>query len=87
MAAGKAVVASDTDGPHMLIEHGTSGLLFPVGNVPELSDAVSRLLQSPAERARIGERASTRATEFSVEHMVREVEQVWKGVLEDHSFG
>ena len=87
MAAGKAVVASDTDGPHMLIEHGTSGLLFPVGNVPELSDAVSGLLQSPAERARIGERASTRATEFSVEHMVREIEQVWKGVLEDHSFG
>jgi glycosyltransferase involved in cell wall biosynthesis len=61
MAAGCACVASDVIGVRGVIEHGVTGLLVPEGDARALADAIARLLNDPALRARLGTAASARA--------------------------
>jgi glycosyltransferase involved in cell wall biosynthesis len=44
MALGRVVVASDVGGHRELISHGSTGYLFPAGDVAGLSGAVERAL-------------------------------------------
>ena len=62
MAVGTPVVASDVAGIPDALEGGC-GVLVPPKNVAALADAIGRLLQDPAERQRIAERARHRAEE------------------------
>ncbi len=52
-AAGLPVVAGRTGGVPAVVAHGVSGLLTPVGDAPAFAAAVARLLDAPAERARL----------------------------------
>lgn len=54
MATGCAVVASDTAPVSEMVTDGGTGRLFPFFDRSALVDAVSALLDSPAERARLG---------------------------------
>lgn len=54
LALGKAVVATDAGGTSEVVEHEQTGLLADREDVGALSAAVSRMLQSPALRARYG---------------------------------
>lgn len=81
MAAGRPVVAAATDGPRLLIEDGISGVLVEPGNVDELTAAVKRLLDDPAERAAIGTAAARAAERHGVDEMVRHFETLWDDVL------
>jgi glycosyltransferase involved in cell wall biosynthesis len=81
MAAGKAVVAADTDGPRLLIESGVSGVLVPPGDVDALSAALARLLDDPAARAALGAEASLVGERHGVDDMVRNFETLWDDVL------
>lgn len=85
MAAGKPVVATDTDGPRILIEDGVSGVLVPVGDVDSLSAAVGRLLDDPAARERLGAAAAQAADRFPVDAMVRQFEDLWAQLLRSRS--
>lgn len=53
MAMGKVCLASDVGGLKELIEDGVTGLLFPAGDVPQLTDAILRLATDPALRERL----------------------------------
>lgn len=57
MAAGKAVLATRTDGPSSFLRHGRNGLLAEPGRVEPLSAGLLRLLQNPGLRARLGRSA------------------------------
>ncbi len=57
MAAGTPVVASDLDAFRRVLDGGSAGRLFPVEDVPELAAAIGSLLDSPADRAAVAERA------------------------------
>ena len=57
MAMGKAVVSTATRGRAAVIVDGINGLTVPAGDVCALRGAVARLLENPAERARLGEEA------------------------------
>ena len=60
MAAGAAVVASDAGGMAEMIEDGQSGLLFRSGDTRSLRDALTRVLDEPELRARLGAGAPER---------------------------
>ncbi len=51
MAAGTAVVAADLAGYRSVVTDGRDGILFPVGDITGLADALSALLTDPRRRA------------------------------------
>lgn len=54
LAAGRPVVASRTGGLARIVADGETGLLVPPGDAGALADALARLLDDPALRARLG---------------------------------
>lgn len=61
MAAGRAVVASRTGGLADIVLDGKTGLLVTPGDAAALAGALSRLLDDPGERARMGKAGRARA--------------------------
>ncbi|TAJ35645.1 MAG: glycosyltransferase [Reyranella sp.] len=59
-ASGLPVVAGRTGGVPAVVADGVTGLLTPIGDAPAFAAAVARLLDSPAERARLGAAAAAR---------------------------
>lgn len=80
MALGKPVVASDRGGPAEIVTEG-SGLLFDPGKPRELARQLSRLVEDPALRQRLGRAGQIRAKTFSVDRTVSEVAAVWRELL------
>lgn len=54
MALGRCVVASDAGGIPEIIENGTSGLLYPAGDIDALAEQLERVLSDTALRQRLG---------------------------------
>ena len=80
MALGRATVVSD--GPGNPDAVGDAGLVFPAGDVPALSAALSRLAADPGLRASLGEAAERRARErFTIEGMVSGTAEVYESAL------
>jgi glycosyltransferase involved in cell wall biosynthesis len=68
MAAGCAIVASETGGNGMMLDHGVSGLLFPADDVAALTKCLGQLLDNSSAREALGAAASERfVTKFSRE--------------------
>lgn len=66
MTAGKAVVAHNGTGIPYIVEHGVTGYVIDVRNVPLYTQTLLSLLCDPALRQRMGEAARRRAlTRFS----------------------
>jgi mannosyltransferase len=75
MAAGKAVVATETEGAKEVIEDQKTGILVPIGDVNRIANAISTLLDDPGE---IGIRAKEAANaKFSLKRMVDEIEKIY----------
>ncbi|WP_159836847.1 glycosyltransferase [Burkholderia sp. 8Y] len=67
LALGKPVIASDCPtGPREILGDGRFGILFAVGAVDELADAMRRLLTDDALNRRMQARALERAEEYGV---------------------
>ena len=78
LAAGTAVVATETEGAKEVIEDQKTGLLVPIGNVQRIAESVTQLLANSAVRREIGMRAQqTAKTRFSLTRMVDEIERVY----------
>ncbi len=60
-AAGLPVVAGDSGGVSDIVRHGETGLLTPAGDAGAFAAAVRRLLEDPASRLALGQRARSRA--------------------------
>lgn len=84
MAAGVPVVATKVGGSAEVVgEHGTAGLMVPAGDPRELSAAMLAVLEDPALARRLGHAGRKRIQErFSLEHMVRETENLYGGMLD-----
>jgi glycosyltransferase involved in cell wall biosynthesis len=75
MAAGTAVVATQTEGAKEVIEDQKTGILVPIGDVNGIANAIMTLLESPGE---IGLRAREAANaRFSLKRMVDEIEKIY----------
>ncbi|SAK70771.1 glycosyltransferase, group 1 family protein [Caballeronia hypogeia] len=67
LALGKPVVASDCPtGPREILGDGRFGMLFPVGAVDALADALRRVLGDEALRARMQAGALERAKDYGI---------------------
>lgn len=84
MAAGTAVVATETGGAREIVQPGETGLLVRVGDVDELVEAVLEMLRDQNKRVRMGEAAKRLvANKFGVERMIDETEMIYSEELGD----
>ncbi len=60
-AASRAAVATDIPGVSEVLEHGVTGLTFPVGDIAALQTAVTQLLDDPGLRSTLGQGARAAA--------------------------
>lgn len=71
MNAARAVVVSDDVGCHPdLITDGVEGVVFPVGDVDALAEALLRVLATPETATKMGQNALRRITTWSFEEDV-----------------
>ena len=68
MAAGVPVIATTVGGPAETITHGRDGLLAPPRDPEAWAQAITRLLDDPAEARRFGETARESSKRFAVDH-------------------
>jgi glycosyltransferase involved in cell wall biosynthesis len=57
MSMGKAVVVTATKGQSQMVRDGVTGICVPPGDAAQLRDAIRFLLDSPADRRRLGSAA------------------------------
>ena len=82
MAAGAAVVATDTAGAQEIIEDGRSGLLIPIGAVSAMAEEIRRLLADQGRCEELAGNARSLVHErFGLERMILETETVYTQTL------
>lgn len=82
MRAGLPVVASDVGGVREILVDGETGYLVPRGDIGAVRDRLSRLLQHPELRRRMGAAGRLRyETYFTIDKMLKKTHQVYKMVL------
>jgi len=87
MAAGKAVVASDTTGLKEIIDDGETGILFPVDDIITLICELQKLITDPDLRQRFGSAGEKRITEhFSLEIFTEKIKGLYRDYLPSGSF-
>ena len=79
MAAGKPVVATNVGGVPEAIIHEETGFLVPPKDPKALADAIIRVLSDPELAMNMGKAGRDRVIrEFSLDRMVRSIEQVYE---------
>lgn len=88
MAAGRAVVATDSGGTREAVLHGETGLLVPPGDAVALADAVRDLVADRARARRMGEAGRARVRqEFGASLMAERVTQLYDRLLDRGASG
>jgi glycosyltransferase involved in cell wall biosynthesis len=83
--AGRAVVCTDTGGNPELVEHGRTGMLYPVGDIDTLAGHLDRLLGDNRLRASMGAAGRQRAEAiFAPSVMIRRHESLYRAVISGH---
>jgi glycosyltransferase involved in cell wall biosynthesis len=81
-AAGRPIIASDVTGCREVIRDGIEGLLVPLGDIDATADALMRLAQDAALRARLGAAARRRFMErFTEQTVERTVTGLYRSLL------
>jgi L-malate glycosyltransferase len=78
MSTETAVVASATEGAQEVIENQRTGVIVPIGDVEQMEQAISSLLENSAQRSEMGVRARAAVKErFSLRRMVDDIEKIY----------
>ncbi len=80
LACGTPVVATKVGGNPEIVPDDRYGLLVPHGDVPALSDALERAIESRWDRAALAAYAATHTWEAAASRVVREFEAAISGV-------
>jgi glycosyltransferase involved in cell wall biosynthesis len=84
MAAGKAIVASNSGQISEVIHHEHNGLLTEPGNIKELKSAIVRLLKNAGERERLGRIAREQVVaRHTWDHYIRHLERIYASAVLD----
>jgi len=71
MACAKPVVATDAGGIPEIVDHEITGIIVPAHKPAPMADAIVRLLEDPALRARMGQAGLARVQErFTIDRMI-----------------
>lgn len=81
LAAGVPVVASDSGGIPEVVDHGNSGFLAPVGDVPQMAKYALQLLQNPERMAKARKMAKARASEFQIQKILPVYEEIYQRLM------
>jgi glycosyltransferase involved in cell wall biosynthesis len=82
MAAGLPLVASSAAGAVVdLVEHGRNGLVVEPGEADALRDALSKLIDDPAERIRMGRESSSMIDAYAPDAWARGMREAIIGAL------
>ena len=81
MACGTPVVASQVGGLAFLVQDGQTGYAVPNGDVPALSERLTRLLTNPTLRETLGRQAADYARQYSWDNIVTRLLEVYRNVL------
>ena len=83
--AGRAVVCTDTGGNPELVQHGHTGMLYPVGDIDTLAGHLDRLLGDATLQASMGAAGRQRAEAiFAPSVMIRRHELLYRAVIGGH---
>jgi glycosyltransferase involved in cell wall biosynthesis len=81
MAAGKAIVASNSGQISEVITNGQNGLLIAPGYKKEFAEAIIRLLEDDSLRQKLGVNAQKQALEqHSWDHYVKKIENIYQSI-------
>lgn len=84
-AAGKSVIASSVGGIPELIEHEQTGLLFPSGDIPILTENLKRIMADEGLALKLGYHGSQFVIRnHSLESMIMETIRVYREVLDTY---
>ncbi|MEM2241049.1 MAG: glycosyltransferase family 4 protein [Candidatus Bathyarchaeia archaeon] len=78
MAASKPVIATKVGGITDIIRDGETGILIEPENPDQIAEAIMKLLKNPKMMEAIGERASKKAEEFSIENLAKKEAQIYQ---------
>ena len=81
MSAGAAVVASDLEAFRRVLANGEAGVLFPVGNAAALAVALGDLLDDPARRDVLTQRAAEAVAAYDWPVVAATVVKVYETVV------
>ena len=82
MATGLPVVATDVGGVKEVLKEGQTGILVPLGNTKSMTNAIGSLVNDLELRKKMGVQGRSLAcTKYSIEKMVSEYENTYKGLL------
>jgi phosphatidylinositol alpha-mannosyltransferase len=82
MAAGTPVVASDLDAFRRVLDGGTAGVLFPVGDARALAGTLAELLDDRERRAALTARARTVVAAYDWSLLAERVLEVYSTAIE-----
>jgi phosphatidylinositol alpha-mannosyltransferase len=82
MAAGAAIAASDLDAFRRVLDGGSAGALFPVGDATALTELLGELLDDPARRAALASHAATVVKAFDWPSVANRVLEVYAAAIE-----
>lgn len=81
MACGKPVIATSLPGPREVVQGGERGALVEPGNVEELRERISYLLENPAHAQKIGRRNADYARrEFDWKNIAGKLREMYRGI-------
>ena len=81
MAAGLAVVASDAGGPAELLQNGTTGRLFAIGEGDQLTRVLRELAGDPSQRDRLGAAARAASARYDPAAVAAQMTDVYRQAL------
>jgi glycosyltransferase involved in cell wall biosynthesis len=82
MAAGTAVIGSDTGGISDMVDNGVTGLLVPPSDVAALASALATLLSDSSLTDKLAAEGRVRVKAFSLPMIVAEIEKVYRRVTQ-----
>jgi glycosyltransferase involved in cell wall biosynthesis len=82
MAAGTAVIGSDTGGISDMVDNGVTGLLVPPSDEAALASALATLLSDSSLTDKLAAEGRVRVTAFSLPMIVAEIEKVYRRVTQ-----
>jgi len=83
MAMARPVIGTENGGTPEIVVDGETGLLFPYGDAATLSERITRLLEQPAEMARMGAAGRRRVEEhFTIDRYMEKTQRVYLELLE-----
>ncbi|HEY0875275.1 MAG TPA: glycosyltransferase [Vicinamibacterales bacterium] len=82
LAMGKPIVSTDADGLQDVLTPGTDAIMVPKRDGPALAEAIIRLAQDPAERARLAANARRTGAAYDIDLFVGKMQQLYALLVE-----